>query len=147
MFITGLLCSLLLGLLMGWWLFSDSRPRQLIPISRSSHASSREELLGILASVGVQKLSRLIPGIILETDKTIVFKHPRPKYRIHYIFAPKKDIKDISDISEDDREYLIELFAVISTVIKQERLQDYKLWSNGPGKQDVTYLHFHLGAK
>jgi len=95
----------------------------------------------------VQKLTRLIPGIILETDKIIVFKHPRPKYRIHYIFAPKKDIKDISDFSEDDKEYLIEIFAVISTVIKQERLQDYKLWSNGPGKQDVTYLHFHLGAK
>ena len=147
MLITELFCSLLLGLLIGWWLFSDSRARQLIPISRLSHASSREELLGILASVGVQKLSRLIPGIILETDKTIVFKHPRPKYRIHYIFAPKKDIKDISDISEDDREYLTELFAVMSTVIKQESLQDYKLWSNGPGKQDVTYLHFHLGAK
>jgi hypothetical protein len=147
MYITELFFSFLLGLLIGWWFFSDSRPRQVISIRRVSHASSREELLGILASVGVQKLTRLIPGIILETEKTIVFKHPRPKYRIHYIFAPKKDIKDIGDFSEVDREYLIDFFAVISTVIKQEELQDYKLWSNGPGIQDVTYLHFHLGAK
>ena len=147
MIISGLLGSFASGLLIGWWLFSDSRPRQLITFRRRSHASSREELLGLLASVGVQKLTRLIPGIILETDKTIVFKHPRPKYRIHYIFAPKKDIKDISDFSEDDREYLSDLFATISTVINQENIQDYKLWSNGPGKQDVTYLHFHLGAK
>lgn len=147
MFITELFCSLLLGLLIGWWLFSDSRPRQLISINRFNCAFAREELLGILASVGVQKLTRLIPGIILETEKTIVFKHPRPKYRIHYIFSPKKDIKDVSDFSEEDREYLIDLFAVINTVIKQEKLQDYKLWSNGPGIQDVTYLHFHLGVK
>ena len=147
MLMTGLLCSFALGLLIGWWLFSDSRPRQLIALRRCSHASSREELLGLLASIGVQKLTRLIPGMVLETDKTIVFKHPRPKYRIHYIFAPKKDIKDIGDFSEDDREYLIDLFAAIATVINQESLQDYKLWTNGPGKQDVTYLHFHLGAK
>ena len=147
MLITGLLCSFALGLLIGWRLFSDTRPRQLITLRRSSHASSREELFGIMASVGVQKLAILIPGIILETDKTIVFKHPEPKYRIHYIFAPKKDIKNIGDFSEDDREYLIDLFAAIATVINQESLQDYKLWTNGPGKQDVTYLHFHLGAK
>ena len=147
MLITGLLCSFALGLLIGWQLFSDTRPRKLITLRRSSHTSSREELFGLMASVGVQKLAILIPRIILETDKTIVFKHPAPKYRIHYIFAPKKDIKDIGDFSEDDREYLIDLFAAIATVINQESLQDYKLWTNGPGKQDVTYLHFHLGAK
>ena len=147
MIITGLLCSFVVGLLIGWWLFSDSRSRQLITFRRRSHASAREELLGILASIGVRKLTGLIPGIILETDKTIVFKHPWPKYRIHYIIAPKKDIKDISDFSEDDKEYLNDLFAALSTVINQENIQDYKLWSNGPGKQDVTYLHFHLGAK
>lgn len=147
MFMTGLLSSFALGLLIGWWLFSDSRPRQLITLRRRSHASSREELLGLLASIGVQKLPGLIPGIILETDKIIVFKHPRPKYRIHYIFSPKKDIKDIGDFSELDRGYLADLFDTIAVVINQENLQDYKLWTNGPGKQDVTYLHFHLGAK
>jgi len=146
MLITGLLCSFALGLLIGWWLFSDSRPRQLIKI-RSSQTSSREELLGLMASIGVQKLTLLIPEIILETDKTIVFKHPRQKYRKHYIFAPKKDIKDVGDFSEDDKEYLIDLFAAIVTVINQENLQNYRLWSNGPGKQDVTYLHFHLAEK
>jgi len=147
MLITGLLCSFALGLLIGWWLFSDSRPRQLIKLGKQSHTSSREELLGLMASIGVQKLPLMIPGIILETDKTIVFKHPRPKYRIHYIFAPKKDIKNIGDFSENDREYLTDLFAAIATVISQESIQDYRLWTNGPGKQDVTYLHFHLAQK
>jgi len=147
MLITGLLCSFALGLLIGWWLFSDSRPRQLIKLGKQSHTSSREELLGLMASIGVQKLPLMIPGIILETNKTIVFKHPRPKYRIHYIFAPKKDIKNIGDFSENDREYLTDLFAAIATVISQESIQDYRLWTNGPGKQDVTYLHFHLAQK
>jgi len=147
MLITGLLCSFALGLSIGWWLFSDSRPRQLIKLGKQSHTSSREELLGIMASIGVQKLPLLIPGIILETDKTIVFKHPRSKYKIHYIFAPKKDIKNIGDFSENDWEYLTDLFAAIATVISQENIQDYRLWTNGPGKQDVTYLHFHLAQK
>ena len=147
MLITGLLCSFALGLLIGWWLFSESRPRQLITLRKGSSTSSREELLGLMASIGVQKLSLLIPGIILETDKTIVLNHPKPKYRLHYIFAPKKDIKDVGDFSEDDKEYLIDLFATIVTVIKQENLHNYRLWSNGPGNQDVTYLHFHLGEE
>ncbi len=147
MHFAGLLGCFFLGLLTGGWLFTDSRPRPLIKLSKRGYTSSRDELLGILASIGVQKLSKLIPGIILETDKTIVFKHPRPKYRIHYIFVPKKDIRDIGDLSQDDEKYVIDILAAIDTLVNQQQLHDYKLWTNGPGKQDVTYLHFHLGAK
>jgi len=89
----------------------------------------------------------VIPNVILETDKTIVFKHPRPMSRIHYIFVPKKDIKNIGELSEEDKEYIIDLYAAVAEVINREGIKTYRLWTNGPSSQEVTYLHFHLVAQ
>lgn len=135
------------GLLVGGFLFSDSRPRSLLNIFSCTHCLATNEVAGLLASVVVQKMPRLIPNVIIETDKTIVFKHPRPKHRIHYIFVPKKDIKNIGELTDEDNEYIIDLFSTIVTVINKLETKNYRLWSNGPEKQDVTYLHFHLGAE
>ena len=138
------------GLACGYWFFCDSRPRS--PLScklsrRSGHTVfSRSQLAGLLASVLVQKAPRLIPKIVLETDKTLVFKHPRPRHKVHYMFVPKRDIKNIGELSVDEREHIVDLFACIVTCINRLEIRDYQIWSNGPGKQDVAYLHFHLGG-
>lgn len=138
---------LTLGILIGAALFSDSRPRSLLMIKANKNRFSANDVAGLLASVIVQKTPGLIPNIILETDKTIIFEHPRPKHRIHYIFVPKKDIKNIGELSDEDEEYIIDIFSAIVSQIHKQQLQNYKVWTNGPGKQDVTYLHFHLGAE
>ena len=104
-------------------------------------------MAGLFASVVVQKIPLLIPDVILETDKTIVFKHPRPRYRIHYMFVPKKDIKNIGELTDEDSEYIIDLFSTIVAVVNKLGTKNYILWTNGPEKQDVTYLHFHLGVE
>ncbi|MCD6292172.1 MAG: HIT domain-containing protein [Deltaproteobacteria bacterium] len=105
------------------------------------------DVAGLFASVIVQKMPRLIPSVIVETDKTIVFKHPRPKHRIHYMFVPKKDIKNIGELTDEDNEYIIDLFSTIVALVNKLGIKNYRLWTNGPEKQDVTYLHFHLGAE
>jgi len=84
--------------------------------------------------------------VILETDKTIVFQYPRSMRQIHYIFAPKKDIKNIGELTEEDKEYIIDLYASVAAIVKQQGIKNYRLWTNGPEKQEVTYLHFHLVA-
>ena len=135
------------GLLVGGLLFSDSKPRSLLNINECSNCLAPNDVAGLFASVVVQKMPRLIPGVILETDKTIVFKHPRPKYRVHYMFVPKKDIKNIGELTDEDSEYIVDLFSTIVAVVNKLGTKNYKLWTNGPEKQDVTYLHFHLGGE
>jgi diadenosine tetraphosphate (Ap4A) HIT family hydrolase len=70
-----------------------------------------------------------------------------PEARIHYVIIPKKDIKNIGELSDDDKVYLLDAFAVMQDIIKQEHLKTYIIKTNGPGYQDVAYLHFHLMAE
>ena len=141
------LLILILGIFIGAALFSDSKPRSLLMMKANQNRFSASDAAGLLASVIVQKTPQLIPNIILETDKTIVFEHPRPKHRIHYIFVPKKDIKNIGELSDEDKEYILDIFSAIVSKINEHQLHNYRVWTNGPGKQDVSYLHFHLGAE
>jgi len=141
------LFTFMVGILVGGLLFSDSKPRSLLNIFECSNCLAPNDVAGLLASVVVQKMPHLIPDIILETDKTIVFKHPRPIHRIHYMFVPKKDIKNIGELTNEDNEYIIDLFSTIVAIVDKLGIKNYKLWTNGPEKQDVTYLHFHLGAE
>ena len=88
-----------------------------------------------------------MPFVVFETDKTVVIKHPFSLERIHYVIIPEKDIKNIGEISEADTQYLTDAFFVARRIIEQEKLLNYRFYTNGPGPQDVTYLHFHLIAE
>lgn len=137
-----------LGLLFGGLLFSDVQPRSMLAI-RDCHTTclNDSDIAGLLASIGIQKLPDIIPGKILETDKTIVFQHPSPTAPIHYLVVPKKDIRAAGEISVEDEEYLLDAYAAMGEVIRRENLVKYRVITNGPGFQDVTYLHFHLRAE
>ncbi len=135
-----------LGLLLGWAVNRATRQPAATMLAACGRCLEPHELAGLIASVVVPNLHGMIPGVVYETDKTIVFKHPRPKHRIHYILVPKRDIKNIGELSHADKEFLLDLFDTLVVVINKEQLRDYRLWSNGPAKQDVAYLHFHLAV-
>ena len=132
------------GVLIGGYLFSKSQPRSFLALNRCQNCLSFEDLLGLMASIGIQRFPKFVPSVVFETDKTVVIKHPLPLSRIHYVIVPKKDIKNIGEISEADSPYLVDVFSVARSIIEKEALLNYRLSSNGPGFQDVTYLHFHL---
>jgi diadenosine tetraphosphate (Ap4A) HIT family hydrolase len=104
------------------------------------------EVAGLLTSVGIQRLSAFVPSVVKETDKTIVIEYPSPIARVQYLLIPKKDIKNIGEVSVTDREYLIDLVNVAREIIKEKNFVNYPLTTNGPGFQGTTYLHFHLLA-
>lgn len=147
MFYVLALFTFIAGFLVGAFLFSDSKPRSLLSIFACSNCLAPKDVTGLFASVIVQKMPRLLPNVIVETDKTIVFKYSRPTYRIHYIFVPKKDIKNIGELTDEDNEHIIDLFSTIVAIVNKLGIKNYRLWTSGPEKQDVTYLHFHLGAE
>jgi hypothetical protein len=138
------LISLAVGILIGGYLFSQSQPRSFLAINRCESCLTHEDLLGLLASVGIQRFPGLIPFKVLETDKTVVIKVPFSWHRFHYVIIPKKDIKNIGEISEANVQYFTDAFFVTRWIIEREKLSKYRFYTNGPGSQNVTYLHFHL---
>lgn len=143
-----ILGALLLGILAGGYLFSNTQPRSFLALHKCQGTCLQpRELAGLLASVGIQKLPALIPAVVTETDKTVVIQHPSPEARIHYVIVPKKDIKNIADVTAADEEYLLDSFKVIRELVKEQQLTNYRVVTNGPGYQGVTYLHFHLLAQ
>ena len=142
-----MLAALLVGVILGGYLFSDTRPRSFLALNRCEGTCLQaNELLGLAASVGLQRFTRLAPSVVKETDKTIVMESPGPHAGVHYLLIPKKDLRNIADVSDADREYLLDTLKVAGEIIREKKLNNYALTTNGPGYQTATYLHFHLTA-
>ena len=142
-----IVAALVIGVILGGYLFADTRPRSFLALNRCEGTCFQaNELLGLLASVGIQNFSAAIPKVVKETDKTIVIESPNPQARIHYLVIPKRDVKNIGELSDTDSEYLSDAFKVVREIIKEQNLTNYRLTTNGPGYQTATYMHFHLTA-
>ena len=140
--------SALAGFMVGGYLLSGTRRRNSMSFRKLvSGRMNQRELLGLLGAVGMTKMPGLIPGVVLETDLTLAVKHPLSEDRIHYVAIPKKDIKNLSDLADEDVKYLSDIFAVLQELVRRSRLTNYQVLANGPERQDVAYLHFHLIAK
>lgn len=144
-FILIFLLMFLGGVIAGGYLFSDTRPRSFLRMHQCNDTClNTKELLGLLGSAGIQTLPGFTPFAVKETDKTVVIQAPVPRAPLHYVIIPKKDVRDIADLSEQDKEYLFDAYALIGELIREKNLQKYKVYTNGPGYQTVNYLHFHL---
>jgi histidine triad (HIT) family protein len=141
-----ILVVFVIGVAAGGYVVTHVQPRQLVSIKNcQENCLKSNELLGLIGSVGI-KLDQ-IPDVILETDKTLVINYPKPVDPIHYVIIPKKDIKSIEDVSDDDAPYVMDAIAVNRELVKREGLTKYRFMTNGPGYQEVAYLHFHLTGK
>lgn len=133
------------GIFVGGYMFSHTQPRSLFSLHAcESKCYKPNELAGLLASVGITTFGTAVLPAVFESDRIVVIKHPDPTTSFHEVILPKKDIKNISEIAPEDMPYLEEIFAYIGRAVKANKLERYRLVTNGPGYQSVTYLHFHL---
>ena len=88
--------------------------------------------------------------IVFENDNVIAFKDINPAAPIHLLIIPKKNIKTINDIQENDKELIGELFLAAKKIAK-----DYNIDKNGyrlifncndDAGQSVFHIHMHLLA-
>lgn len=135
------------GIAVGGYLFQDSQPRSFLALSRCESCYRPSDLAGLLASAGIQRAGAALPLVVKETDRCVAIVHPFQKFPFHFVVFPKKDIKDIADVSVDKQEYVLDCLAVIRALVIENGLRRYRVETNGPGFQHVTYLHFHLMAK
>lgn len=154
------LASLMLfvmGVAIGGYSFSQTQSRTFLSIEHCQDCFTPKELAGLIASVGINKFSGLIPRVVFETDKTIVIKNPFgmravqdgdfAAASIDYVIFPKKDIKNIGEISAADAPYIVDAYVAARHIIEENNATNYELMTNGPGFQDISYLHFHLLLK
>ncbi len=129
----------------GAYLFSDSQPRQFVSLKEcTTGCLSQKELAGLLGSVAIQKFAGLVSRPIFETDKILVVHYPTPNTSFHEVVFPKKDIRDISQLTTEDKAYVWEVMEYIGQAIRENKLTRYKIVSNGVDYQQITYLHFHI---
>lgn len=135
-----------IGFFLGGVTFSDSQPRSFLSLSSCTDCLSSESFLGLAGSVVILKTPWMLPNRVLETDHIVAFEHPLPSYPHHYVILPKRDIHALDQLEAADAPYLEEMMAAIGILVREKKLDSYIVWSNGGKRQDVQYLHVHLGA-
>ena len=90
-----------------------------------------------------------IPTEFLYEDETlVVFRDINPHAPVHILIVPKKHIRSINDLAENDREIISHMIMVGKNIAKKESVQSsgYKLLFNVEkgGGQVIFHLHLHL---
>jgi len=98
-----------------------------------------------------ENLSSILPvDRLYETPRLVAFHHPKPVYPIHILIAPKKAVKNISQLVETGSEFaphfMEDLLNCVCKLVEDFALEraGYRLIVNGGSYQDVPELHFHL---
>lgn len=94
-----------------------------------------------------ESFSDLLPVERLwESDTLVSFYHPKPIFPVHVLIVPKRSITSVTDLSDQDADFLIDLVQCVRILVSDLNLErsGYRLISNGGKYQDVPQLHFHL---
>ena len=133
------------GIALGGYLFSQTRARDVLPFKPCEERCFKpQEVAGLIASVAILRTPGLVPDVVLESDGCLVVRHPRPEARIHYVLFPKHDSRNLATLAADDAPYVMACFAMVRELAARDRLQSWRVLTNGPALQDIAYLHFHL---
>lgn len=94
-------------------------------------------------------IDRDIPTEFLkENDELVVFKDIHPLAPIHLLIVPKKHIRSINDLNENDRPLVGSLIMTAQEMAKQLSVDKsgYRLFFNVEkgGGQEIFHLHLHL---
>ncbi len=137
--------TFLAGLSIGARAFMNTQPRAWLNFTSCANRCYRpNDIAGLLASAGIVNTPGWVPSVVRESDKCLAVPYPRRGRHLHLVFFPKRDIRDITDLTAGDEPYVMDCFALIRAIVREQNLSDYRVYTNGPGEQDITYLHFHL---
>jgi histidine triad (HIT) family protein len=96
---------------------------------------------------------QIIEGIkpasfVFEGDRVVAFKDANPSAPVHILLVPRKHIRSINDLTEEDQPIIAELFMRAKKIAEEQGIAQsgYKLVFNVErgGGQYVFHLHLHL---
>ena len=85
---------------------------------------------------------------LYENDHLVVFRDINPHAPVHLLIVPKRHIRSVNDLTDDDRSILAEMIMAAGEMAKLENVDKsgYKLLFNVEkgGGQVIFHLHLHL---
>lgn len=102
-----------------------------------------------MSTVFKKIIDKEIPAkIIYEDDDVIAFEDIAPVVKVHVLVIPKKEIKNLDAVTEEDLIILGKLQLAISKIAKNLGLNEdgYRVVTNinDNGGQTVYHLHYHI---
>ena len=86
--------------------------------------------------------------ILFENYKILAFRDISPQAPVHFLVIPKKEIRTINDINEEDKSLIGELFMVAKEIAKKEGISEKGYRTifncNEHGGQTVYHIHLHV---
>ena len=94
-------------------------------------------------------INKEIPAnVVYEDNEIIAFKDINPVAPIHILVVPKKHIKEITDLTEEDENVIGRIYTVINKIAKDNNIDEkgFRVIINcgEDGGQVVKHIHFHL---
>ncbi len=102
-----------------------------------------------MSTVFKKIIDKEIPAkIIYEDDDVIAFEDISPVVKVHVLVIPKKEIRNLDAVTEEDLIILGKLQLAISKIAKNLGLSEdgYRVVTNinDNGGQTVYHLHYHI---
>ena len=87
---------------------------------------------------------------VYENEKVYAFRDINPVAPVHILVVPKKHVDSLSDLTEEDKEYVWEIHKAMNIIAEKEEFKEngYRVVVNC-GKdagQQVMHLHYHILA-
>ena len=85
---------------------------------------------------------------VYENEYVYAFEDINPVAPVHVLIVPKKHIDSVMDLTEEDAEYINEIFKAVKEIARIKDVADdgFRLINNcgEHGGQTVYHLHFHM---
>lgn len=96
-------------------------------------------------------INKEIPAkIVFEDDQCLAFHDVNPQAPTHILLIPKKPIKSMAEVTDEDEKLLGSLMVKASQIAQEQGLENgYRLVINtrADGGQTVDHLHIHILGK
>lgn len=85
---------------------------------------------------------------LYQDESLVVFRDIRPHAPVHLLIVPRKHIRSMNDLTEQDKDIVLNMMLKAREIAKQESIADsgYRLVFNVErgGGQYIFHLHLHL---
>lgn len=135
------------GFVCGAATFIRTQARPLPPVRECrtpQECLTDKQVLGLVTSAGLHLAPGLLPHIVAQSRDCIGIDSPKKDAPVDLVFFPRRDMLNVLDIDPDDERYVMGCFALMRQVADQRGMRDWRVMTNGPGLQEIAYLHFHL---
>jgi histidine triad (HIT) family protein len=87
-------------------------------------------------------------NLVYQDDAMVAFKDIAPKAPVHILIIPRKHLVSVSDIAEQDRVLIGQIFQVAAKLAREQGIAEsgYRVVANSGADagQSVFHLHYHL---